>query len=275
MKGTRLYRRWHHRVEEPPPNDFVICISASSKSAVSGTGKTTLGTGFGKTFDASRSGFDAEAQATLAAGELGYDIIPSVEHKSAVVIDEAQGTPGAGSALNKRRGMKTETIETVASILANRDKQLTVIVIVQQFNMLESWMYPLIDAWILIKHGPGHPDGPLATHHKVEMDDYDLKNPKLRTPAVEDLTWPSLPEDDPDYMAMERKKQAAKTKGSDEDDEEVELEKDAQMQLAQHFRNMGKSLLWIENNVEAITYSRETVRKNTTKTDKDSQPATA
>jgi len=268
MKGSRLYRRWYSRVMEEPANDFLIVISASSKSAVSGTGKTTLGTGCAKTFDSSHSGFDAEEQATLSAGELGYDIIPNAESRSAVMIDESQGTPGGGSALNTRRAMKTETIETIGSILANRDKMLTIIIIVQQFSMLDSWLYPLVDAWLLIKKGPGHPQGPLATHHKVETDDYDLKSPELRTPAVEDLRWDPLPDDDPAYEVMDRKKQEAKQKSTPEEDD-GELGEQGQLLVAEGYRRTGTPWRKIPDQDERLTYSYEWFRQRLTDADDD------
>ncbi|OTE99114.1 hypothetical protein [Halorubrum sp. SD683] len=246
---------------EDPPNDFLMVISASSKSAVSGTGKTTLGTGCAKTLDGSSSGFDAEEQATLSAGELGYEIIPGVETRSAVVIDESQGTPGGGSALNTRRAMKTETIETIGSILANRDKMLTIIIIVQNFSMLDSWIYPLVDAWLLIRKGPGHPQGPVATHHKVEIDDYDLKNPQLRTPAVEDLSWDPLPEDDPDYQVMDRKKQEAKQKSDGSPDADGELGDQEQLLIAEGYRRTGTAWRKIPEKDERLTYSSEWYRQ--------------
>lgn len=213
MEGTALYKRWEHRVLKRPTNDFLIVVSPSSRTAVSGTGKTTVAVGLAKQFDHSSDGFDAERKATLSAGELGYDIIPDVEEQSAVILDEAQGTPGGGSGLNSRRAMKTETIETIGSILANRDKRLTVILVVQRYEQLDPTIYPMTDAWLLIRRGPSDPDGPVAAHHAVTVEDYDLQSPDVKTPRIELLSWPPLPKDDEDYKTMERKKQAAKTKG--------------------------------------------------------------
>lgn len=220
MEHTALYQRWENRVAKDPTNDFLICVSPSSRTAVSGTGKTTLATGLAKRFDLSDDGFDAERKATLSAGELGYDIIPDVQQGSAVILDEAQGTPGGGSALNSRRAMKTETIETIGSILANRDKRLTVILVVQRYEQLDPTIYPMTDAWLLIRKGPSAPDGPLAVHHAVTVEDYDMKSPDIRTPAIEKLTWPKLPHDDEDYQTMEELKQKAKTKGGGEDEDD-------------------------------------------------------
>lgn len=262
MRDTIYYRRWYDRVVRPPRNDFLTVISPSSKSAVSGTGKTTMGVGAAKETDISHGGFDASNQFTLNAAEFAYQIIPNAEPGSAIGIDEAQGTPGAGSGLNSKRAMKTTTLEAIGSVLANRDQHYHMVVIVQDFSSLVPDLYPVVDAWLLIRKGPGEPGGPMATHHKVHTDDYDLSSNDPKTPAVEDITWPALPADDPDYRAVERMKQAAKTR-DDEDDEDQTLPDDQQIELAQEWRELGKSLLWIEENVDAITYSREWVRQHT------------
>jgi hypothetical protein len=260
---TGLYQRHDERVVRPPANDFIVCISPSSKTGVSGTGKTTLATTLAKDFDVSEGGFDAETKATLDAGELAYEVVPNVGAGSAVIFDEAQGAPGTDS-VNSRRGMKTESMDAINGILANRDKRITLILVVQQLSMLDKSLLPMIDAWILIRKEPSQPNGPLATHHRITVEDYNLRSPQIRTPAIEDLTWRALPSDDPDYVAMERKKQAAKRQRSDEDDNEPkELPKEHQIELAQEYRNLGKSLIWIEENVDALTYSREWVRMNT------------
>jgi hypothetical protein len=220
LEATRLYQRWEGRVAKEPTNDYLICVSPSSKTAVSGTGKTTLATGLAQRFDISDEGFNAEEKATLSAGTLGYEIIPDVGEGSAVILDEAQGTPGAGSGLNSRRAMKTETIETIGSILANRDKRLTVILVVQRYEQLDPTIYPMTDSWLLIRRGPSDPSGPIAAHHSVVVEDYDLQSPEVKTPRLELLSWPPLDDDDEDYQTMERKKQLAKTKGGDEGEDD-------------------------------------------------------
>lgn len=261
FEDTELAAKWYDRVMRDPPNDLFVVISASSRTPVSGTGKTTLATTIAKAFDQSSGGFDAAEKATVEAQEF-VDLLREVEKQSAVIFDEAQGTP-QGSALNTRRGMKTETIEAINGILAGRDQQLTVIMIVQQLSMLDSSLYPLIDCWLLIRKHPSHPTGPIATHHELTRNDYDLSSAEIKTPAIEDLTWDSLPASDSDYTKMEALKQAAKQKSTDGEDENRDLPKDIQMEIAQQFRDMGKSLEWIANEVDKVTYSRETIRKQT------------
>jgi hypothetical protein len=262
MRDSQYYKDWYDRVVRPPRNDFLTVISPSSKSAVSGTGKTTMGVGIGKRTDTSRSGFDADAQFTLNAGEFAYDIIPDSEPGSAVGIDEAQGTPGEGSGLNSKRAMKTTTMEAIGSVLANRDQHYHIIVIVQDFSSVTPDLYPAVDAWLLIRHGPGEPKGPLATYHKVHTDDYDLGSNKVKTPAIEDVSWPPLPKSDPDYKTMEQKKQKAKEK-QQEEDEDAPLAKDTQASIAQTWRDQGYSPRWIADNVDDITYSYSWVYDHT------------
>lgn len=216
---TEFRKEWEKKVAQGTPNDYVIALTPSSKTGVSGTGKTTCGTALAKSLDISDEGFDAEKKATLDAGELAYDILPQVGKGSALIFDEAQGAPGTDS-LNSRRGMKSEAIDAINAILANRDQRITLIIIGQQLGMLDSNIYPMLDAWFLIRHEPGDPYGPLLTHHKIQSNDYELKNPQLRTPAIEDLTWPRLSANDPDYRVMEKKKQAAKQKRTPDGDGE-------------------------------------------------------
>ncbi|MFB6200867.1 MAG: hypothetical protein ABEI98_02540 [Halorhabdus sp.] len=262
FEDTELYDRWRRRVKEGKPNDFIICVTASSHTGVSGTGKTTAEVGLCKEFDLTDSGFSAEENATLDSGELAYEILPNIESGSAVCFDEAQGAPATDS-VNARRGMKQEAIDAINAILANRDMRITLVITAQQLSMLDSSLYPLIDAWLLIRYEPDDPRGPLMTHHKLHVNDYDLKNPSLKTPGVEDLTWPEIPMDDPDYRVLEAKKQDAKQRGGSTEDEDKSLDKETQMQIAQEFRDAGKSLQWIADNVDSVEYSRETIRKET------------
>ena len=211
---TKLHARWKKKVSAN--NDFLMVISPSSRTSGSGSGKTTLAVTAAQKMDRSESGFDAETKATLDAGDLAYQILPNIESGSAVIFDEAQGAPGTTS-VNSRRGMTAEALAAINAILANRDKNLTLIIVVQQLAMLDKLLYPMIDAWLLITADPTDPNGPEATYHTLTTDDYDLKDPNIKTPAHETLTWSELPFDDDDYAEMERKKQNAKRKPSSDD----------------------------------------------------------
>ena len=136
FEDSYFYYRWKNQVLEPPSNDYVVAISASGKSTMSRTGKTTLTTVVAERLDQSEDGFDADAKATLDAGELAYEIVPNVENKSAVCLDEAQGAAGT-TGMDRRRGMKTEVIDSINAILNNGDKELTIIITAQHLPMLD------------------------------------------------------------------------------------------------------------------------------------------
>jgi hypothetical protein len=210
-RDTELHRRWYSRIKQGYANDFIIAISPSSKTGISGTGKTTLAAGLAKTLDDSPGGYNAEEKSTLDAGELAYKVLPSIRDGSAIIFDEAQGAPGTDS-VNSRRGMTSEAIDAINAILANRDQRVTLIIVIQQLSMMDKNLLPMVDAWLLIRKSPEQMGGPLSTHHKLYTNDYDLENQKTKTPAVEDLRWPKLPDNDPDYVTLEEKKQEAKRK---------------------------------------------------------------
>ena len=214
-KETQLYQNWQRKVSAN--NDFLIALSPSSRTSGSGSGKTTLAVTLAERMDDTAEGFDAETKATLDAGDLAYQILPNVEPGSAVIFDEAQGAPGTTS-VNSRRGMKSEALDAINGILANRDKNLTLIVVVQQLAMLDKLLYPMLDAWLLITADPTEPQGPECVHHTLMTNDYNLKDPQIKTPAHEKLVWDDLPPDSDNYAEMERKKDAARRKKEESDE---------------------------------------------------------
>lgn len=274
FKDSYLYKRWYDQTVRPPSNDFVIAITASGKSSMSRTGKTSLETFCAEQFDRTEGGFDAEEKATLDAGELAYEIVPDVENHSAVCLEEAQGSPGTVG-LDARRGMVQEVIDAISSILNNGNKELTIIITAQHFPMLDKRLAPIVDAWLLIRHGPSSPNGPRAIHHGMYVEDYNFGSPKIKTPAFEEFSWPRIPEDNPNYRILEEKKEKAKRKGGNEDDEDGELPDEVQVRIAQQFRNLGHSPRWIADHVEDVTYSYSWIYDHTESPDNTQGGTTA
>lgn len=268
FEDSYFYYRWSEQVMKPPSNDFVVAISASGKSTMSRTGKTTLETFLAEKLDQSDEGFNAEQKATLDAGELAYDVVPEVPNKSAVCLEEAQGSAGT-TGMDARRGMKTEVIDSINAILNNGDKELTIIITAQHLPMLDKRLPPIVDAWLLIRHGPSSPRGPRGIHHGMLVEDYNFKDPQIKTPAYEEFSWPKIPHDNKNYQILEEKKQKAKQKYSEEDDGDGELPDEAQIQIAQEFRNMGQSARWIADNIESVTYSYSWIYEHTEAPEKD------
>jgi hypothetical protein len=226
-RETELYQKWADAVLNGIPNDFFVVVSASSRTGVSGSGKTTVETKLAKEFDRDETRdegdpWGAEEKGTVDAKEFAYEISPNAPFGSAICYDEAQGLPGSEGSVNSKRSLNQEALDTVGSILGNRDEQYTVILGIQRLDMLNKDLIPLIDAWLLITKDPDHPNGPELVHHDVTVDDYAIDGFNLRTKAIERLSWPKVPHDDPDYQAMEEKKQRAKRRRTQERVEDAE-----------------------------------------------------
>lgn len=261
--GTRLpnhvFKDWYESIKLGNPNDYVFAISASGGSSMSGTGKTTAAVTFAKHFDDSKGGFDGEEKATLSVSEFAKKL-PDIEDRSAILYDEAQGI-GDETGLDSRRSMKTETLQAINNILANRDKNLTVIIAAQHLPSLDKRLPGLLDGWLLIKTGADEPDGPKAKYHHSNLEDYDFGSPKVRTPVVDTVTWQALPADDEDYAALEEKKQAAKA-SLREDDEDADLPRNLQAELAWNIKE-AHDVPWrkVPEHSERITYSGDYLRR--------------
>lgn len=256
--GSALYRDWYNSVVRSPPNDMVIVVTASSRTPVSGSGKTSVGVNLAEKTDLA-DGFDAEIQSSLDAESIAYEMLPEIPSRSAIIWDEAQGAPGT-TGLDSRRAMKDSNIDAVNAILANRDKRLTIIIIAQQFNTLDPRIYPVVDAWLLIRKEPSHPGGPQGTYHQVYTEDYNLANPKVRTPAIEDFSWLKVPHSNENYQILERKKQAAKQHGGGEE-EKRELPDAEQLELAKEFHNSGVPWRKVGEKSDLLEYSGEYYRQ--------------
>jgi len=224
-----------------------------------GHGKTTASVTFAKHFDDSESGFDGAEKATLSVSEFAKKL-PNIEDRSAVLYDEAQGI-GDETGLDARRSMKTETLQAINNILANRDKNLTVIITAQHLPSLDKRLPGLLDGWLLIKEGADEPEGPKAKYHHSNLDDYDFGSPKVRTPGVDWVTWEPLPKGDADYEALEKKKQEAKASLQD-DEGDQDLPKPLQAELAWNIKQ-GRDVPWsqVPDYSDRITYSGDYLRR--------------
>lgn len=217
--GTQLRYKWANRVKGEVANDFVIVVTPHSKTAGSGSGKTTLALQLCKAFDQSSNGFDAETNATLDAGALTDEVLDESESGSALLWDEAQGAPGTDG-LDARRAMQSEPMDAIKGVLAARNQRHTLVVVGQQIRMFDPRLYPMIDAWLHIVVDPGQRGPPTAVHYELIADDYDLSSRDYRSQNIEDLSWEPLPHDDPDYVAMDKMKERAKTEDAEDEEEE-------------------------------------------------------
>lgn len=261
--GTRLpnhvFKDWYESIKIGNPNDYVLAISASGSSSMSGTGKTTAAVTFAKHFDASEGGFDGAEKSTLSVGEFAEQL-PEIPDHSAILYDEAQGI-GDETGLDRRRSMKAETLSAINNILANRDKNLTVIIAAQHLPSLDKRLPGLLDGWLLITTGADEPGGPEAKYHHSNLEDYDFNSPDVRTPGVDTITWEPLPAGDEDYAALEEKKQEAKA-ARDDSEGEQDLPRDVQAEIAYNIKQ-AREIPWREvpDHSDRITYSGDYLRR--------------
>ena len=267
---SKLYHDWYNRVATGIPNDYVIAISAHPGwTGTSGTGKSTLAGGLAKWYlDFTDDGWSARDCYTMDPSDLAHNVYPGTEPGSALIGDEMQGTL-ASTGMNSKRAMKTEQMEVYNTIAGRRRDRKTLILIFQTLKRANKDLFDFIDAWLLIIDDVKY----RAEHYAMMPDVFNLESNKTKTPHVETITWDPLPHDDPDYQVMEEHKSKAnageRTYSPDGDDEEQVLPDELQIQLAQEYRNMGKSLVWIDENIDRITYSREWVRQKTSAPDDD------
>lgn len=240
---SQLYHEWYGRVATGDPNDYVIAISAHPGfTGVSGSGKTTLAGGIAKNYlDYSDGGFDGESQYTVDASTLAYDLYGNSGPLAVLTADEMQGT-AANTNLNSKRSMKTEALAVYNTIAGNRKGRKTLILIFQTLDKAMKDMFDFVDAWLLIVDDVQY----RCNHYKVLPEPFNFESNNTKTPRVETLTWDPLPADDPDYLAMERKKDQANAgireySEQGEEDSEPEIPKELRDQKIRKMYDHGIS----------------------------------
>lgn len=259
IEESQLYEDWENRVKLGNPNDYIIVISANPKSTgVSGTGKTTFALRLAKTyFDISDSGYDAEAKATLDPSKI-LNMYNQSEPGSAIIYDEAQGTPSS-TGLNAKRTMKDESINAINTIATKRKERVALIVVTQNIKTLVTDLYDFVDAWLLIQDDVHH----YATHYEVNPDVFDFETRKTQTPGVEHLTWDPFSRGDSDYKYLTKLKDEATDMGGGETEEQdPDLPLEIQAKMARVY-NEQQGVPWrlMEDADEEFTYSGEYLRQ--------------
>jgi len=219
-------------------NDMIVALAASSKTEMSGTGKTTLGIQLCRKFDASPSPFDASEQATLSSEDVANELYPNLPERSAILFDEAQGT-AQSDGIDNRRAMADAVVKMSRAAATYRYKQHPLIIIAQSTRWIDSRMMDIIDRLVLIQET----DQDRGYGRAIVFDHYfdDLSDDKQEyTPAIEDIFWRPLPDDDPDYKALHEKKEAAgdpSSNNSDNGREKISKTEEQQIQDAQLFHD--------------------------------------
>lgn len=236
LKKSQLYQTWRDRVVKDD-NDFIIAIAASTRTSISGTGKSTLATQLAERFDISSSGFNAEEKASLDSEEIAEELYPNLPNKSSIIFDEAQGTLGSDG-VDSRKAMANAVVKMSRSAATFRYKQHTLIIVAQSTAWLDSRMMDLIDRLVLIQEK--NPEDKFA--RAVVFDHYREDLPsnstaKEYTPAIEDIYWEPEPvgrsEDfKQNYEYLHRLKEKTAEKEETDDDSTHELTDKQRRELA-------------------------------------------
>jgi hypothetical protein len=259
FEKTELHGLWESRIATGNPDDLVTVIAPSSRTGVSGTGKTTFGVNLAQEWDISDRGFDAETKATLRSTDINK-LYEDSASGSAVIWDEAQGTK-EDSGMDARRAMKQEVIGAIRDIVLNRDENIALIIITQDTDWLDTRIMKLIDALLLVQR-KGR-----ANHYQYYKQDLEFSNPKEYTPFVEAIEWEPLPEDDGDYQRLQEMKQEAKTSGKGDDNEPAdpeEIRRQKKIEIAQNMRdNKEETEMTLQDIADSVGMSKTWVSENT------------
>jgi len=253
-----LHETWEDRMQSG--NDLIVAIAASSRTEMSGTGKTTLATQLCRRFDDTASGFSAEEKATLSSDAVANSLYPGVEERSAILFDEAQGT-ASSDGVDTRRAMADEVLKMSRAAATYRWKQISMVIVSQSTRWIDSRMMDLLDRLILIQeknHDEGWARGVIFDHYFRDLPG----DKQERTPAVEDIYWYPLPEDDPDYQTLHEMKAAAGNANNSGDggDSEEKIPQSKQLEIAEYLHDDGHS--WMDIAAKPfMDFSREFYRK--------------
>jgi tRNA A37 N6-isopentenylltransferase MiaA len=209
FEESDLYQLWERRVKKSD-NDLIIAIAASSRSPISGTGKTTLAIRLAREFDATGGGFDGEEKASLDSEVVAEELIPELEPKSSIIFDEAQGTL-ASDGVDSRRGMANAVVRMARAAAQYRKRQHTLIIVAQSTDWIDSRMMDLIDRLVLIQQR-GY--AKVYDHYRDDLPSASASNEY--TPVKERIRWHSLSSDDGDYEALDNLKEQANDKETEE-----------------------------------------------------------
>jgi len=226
FENTDLHSTWRERVVQDD-NDFIVGIAASSRTPISGTGKTTLAVKLAEHFDRTDRGFVAREKAGLDAGTVANDLIPELEAQSAIVFDEAQGTLG-DDGVDSRRGMASSVINMARSAAQFRKRQHTLLLVTQSTGWIDSRMMELLDRLILIQKKSAR----LGYARAIVFDQFKRDLPggdqATRTPAIEEIRWGPCDPDNRNYAELDRMKEDA-TSEKDSENEELSSEQKAML----------------------------------------------
>jgi len=231
LQKSELYNLWQERVLWDD-NDLIIAIAASTRTQISGTGKTTLAVTLAEEFDNTDGGFDAEQKASLDSGEVAEELYPNLPNQSCILFDEAQGTL-ASDGVDSRRAMADAVVKMSRAAAQYRKRQHTLLIVAQTTSWLDSRMMDLIDRLVLIQQKNPRDEYARAVTFDHYRDDLPSNTSASEyTPAIEDIYWQPLPESHEQYRKLDELKEAADGPTDESEDNPRELPDKQRKELA-------------------------------------------
>lgn len=228
-------------------NDFIVLIAPSSKSSISGVGKTTLAICFCRDFDGTEDGWSAEEKSTLDARQFARELMNNpdkIDDKSAALFDESQGTL-SDSGADARRAMANSVLDVSRALATLRYRQITAVLVTQATGWIDDRIELLSDALVLIQDR-GH--AVVYTHYFN-----DLNPSKEYHERQVEIEWDALPEDDPDLQELHRLKEESTKEKMEQEDVTIELTKEQKVFWAQQLRDKQYTVSKIADIVEMST----------------------
>ncbi|WLW38172.1 hypothetical protein [Halorubrum spindle-shaped virus-BLv25] len=167
-------------------NDIKIIIQGANSQT--GVGKTTLAIELCRWIDHGEWNADEKAFIDPQTYLNSYLEYPE---GSALLLDEI----GAGA--DSRRATSTDNVELSQGWQMLRSRNIATVATLPSTNMLDNRMLELADYWILVKKRG------IAQPYEIRVNDFNGKIARKPLPGDEHISFPDLPDSDPDKRYLD------------------------------------------------------------------------
>lgn len=203
--------------------------------------------------------WEARNHATLNPMEY-FELQRGAPPGTVLVVDDAEE-------LDARRSMQHMNVEFSHRWMLMRVRQIITIITLPSPAALDRRLEELADVWVNVKRRGA------AMCHDIRVQSYGSR--KVMTKKVHEIEWPNVADHPEIETLAEMKDEKIDGKFDQGDDEELELPKDTQANIAQRFRDLGKTPRWIAENVDEITFGYSWIYDHTNSADNSREEANA
>jgi hypothetical protein len=160
----------------------ILVVGANSQT---GIGKTTFAVQLCRKLDGTNEGWSADEKAFVDVGDYVQSHLES-NKRTCLMLDEIE----AGA--DRRRAMSDENVNLSKAWMTMRARNIATVATLPSTDTLDKRMLALSDYWVLVrKRGVAQP-------YKVRVNDFNGKVQRKPIGEGEIVTFPDLPDDDPD-----------------------------------------------------------------------------